>query len=147
MKPSDFRNATWETIQEQIEGQRHAVYAAWQQYGPGTTRAVAAAAQIDLLTFRPRSTELFQLGLLRLVETKHDGHLHEGRYAAVPIEDARAAHESALARQPEQFLMKMSAPVPQPSLARQTTAGCPQGEALPRQICSAASAAGCNRQS
>jgi hypothetical protein len=43
---------------------RKACYEAWVVYGPGTTREVAAKAGIDLLTFRPRSTELLQVGLL-----------------------------------------------------------------------------------
>lgn len=105
MKPEDFRNATWDQIQERIEGLRLAVYTAWQQHGPGTTREVAARSQIDILTFRPRSTELYQLGLLRLVEREHN-HDHQGIYDAVPMEEARAAHEHArMGQQPEQLLM------------------------------------------
>jgi hypothetical protein len=109
MIPADFRNATWDKIQERIEGLRLTVYEAWQKYGPGTTREVAARAQIDLLTFRPRSTELFQLGLLRLVEREHN-HEHQGIYEAVPMAEARAAHERALfAPRAEQFLMPLDA--------------------------------------
>lgn len=117
MTPLDYRNATWDQIQERLEGLRLTAYQAWEQFGPGTTRDVAARAGIDILTFRPRSTELFQLGLLRLVDTVHEGQHYEGLYAAVPVDVARAAHESALdavhGRAAEQFLLSLSGVVPE----------------------------------
>ena len=64
MNPIDYRNATWTELQGRITRDRQAALDAWVKYGPGTTRAVATAAGIDLLTFRPRTTELFQLGYL-----------------------------------------------------------------------------------
>lgn len=104
MNPADYRNATWDEIQQRIEGLRLAVYRAWLQFGPGTTREIAAAACMDILTFRPRSTELFQMGLLRLVDREHD-HAHQGTYAAVPLEEARVARLAQTATTPEQMLM------------------------------------------
>ncbi|MDR2463577.1 MAG: hypothetical protein LBD30_07340 [Verrucomicrobiales bacterium] len=91
MKPIDYRNASWEQIRDLVDGQRHLVYEAWLRHGPGTTRAVAARAGIDLLSFRPRSTELYQLGLLELAGPEHQtasGKAHEGVYFAVA--EARA---------------------------------------------------------
>lgn len=93
MKPIDFRNATFARIRESLDGQRAAVYTAWVVYGPGTTRGIAAASGIDLLTFRPRTTELYDCGLVAVVG-REDG---EGVYAARPAgewEDWRGARVS-----------------------------------------------------
>lgn len=89
MKPVDLRNATWESIQDRIAGLRLAVLSAWRAHGPGTTRDVSARSGIDILTFRPRSTELFQLGFLKLVG-QLDG---EGLYEALPDDQVRELFE------------------------------------------------------
>lgn len=75
MKPVDFRNATFEGLRGELEGLRRRVYAAWVTYGPGTTREIAEKAGIDLLTFRPRTTELVEAGLVRVApgEQMEDG--------------------------------------------------------------------------
>jgi hypothetical protein len=83
MKPVDFRNETFEQLRERLNEDRAAVHSAWLKHGPGTTRQVADLAGIDLLSFRPRTTELFQLGLLELAGK--DG--HQGVYKALSIED------------------------------------------------------------
>lgn len=65
MKPLDFRNATFAHLRATVlQGDRARVLEAWVQHGPGTTREVAAKAGIDILTFRPRTTELCQAGFL-----------------------------------------------------------------------------------
>ncbi len=66
MSPADFRNATFESIRADLNERRRVVYEAWLAHGPGTTRTVAEQAGIDILSFRPRSTELFHMGLLTL---------------------------------------------------------------------------------
>jgi predicted ArsR family transcriptional regulator len=66
MKPLDFRLATWADLQDRLAGQRAAVLEAWRLHGPGTTEAVAQRAGISILTFRPRTTELVQLGFVAL---------------------------------------------------------------------------------
>ena len=86
MKPIDFRNETFDQIRERLNEDRQQVHNAWLAQGPGTTRDVAAKAQIDLLSFRPRSTELYQLGLLELVDK--DG--HQGVYRARTLEQWEA---------------------------------------------------------
>lgn len=91
MKPIDYRNETWDSLQQRLEGLRLAVYRAWEQHGPGTTRQLAERSGIDLLTFRPRSTELYQLGLLRLVNQEPGA--GEGIYEAVPMAVAQAQFE------------------------------------------------------
>jgi hypothetical protein len=70
MKPVDFRDATFASLREDLAGMRKGAYEAWVVYGPGTTRAVAQASGIDLLTFRPRTTELVQAGLVVVEESE-----------------------------------------------------------------------------
>lgn len=81
MKPIDFRNETFDQIRARVTEDRELVHRAWLAHGPGTTREVSAKAGIDLLTLRPRSTELYQIGLLELADK--DG--HQGVYRARTI--------------------------------------------------------------
>lgn len=81
MKPIDYRNENWVHVRDRVTGQRLAVYEAWKRFGPGTTREVAERFGMDLLTFRPRSTELYQLGYLRVEDP--NVRACEGRYYAV----------------------------------------------------------------
>jgi hypothetical protein len=80
MKPIDFRLATYESLQERINDSRAGVLAAWRKFGPGTTAVVAEAAGISILTLRPRSTELFQLGFICLNDLQP--YVGEGVYRA-----------------------------------------------------------------
>jgi len=81
MKAIDFRNQTFEDLRPLLDHIRATVHHAWLAHGPGTTRDVADKADLDILTFRPRSTELYQLGLLEL--TGKEG--HQGVYRARTI--------------------------------------------------------------
>jgi hypothetical protein len=78
MTPQQIRDSSFESLRSGLEPKRRAVYAAWARHGPGTTRQVAAAAGINLLTFRPRTTELLEVGLVELVGRA----VHEGIYRA-----------------------------------------------------------------
>lgn len=81
MKAIDFRNATFESIRKDLEGLRLQVYEAWMKHGPCTTRQLAQHCGIDLLTVRPRTTELVQLGLLEPCEARPENiDPHEGVY-------------------------------------------------------------------
>jgi hypothetical protein len=91
MNPIDLRNETWETLQARVTGLRLAVLDAWRTHGQGTTRMLALRSGIDILIVRPRTTELVDLGLVRLVGRKD----HEGIYEYIP---AAAAHEMFLER-------------------------------------------------
>ena len=62
MKPVDFRNATFDSLAGFITGQRERVFHAWGAHGPCTTEHLAQASGISILTLRPRTTELYQLG-------------------------------------------------------------------------------------
>jgi hypothetical protein len=83
MIPIDLRNLTFSDLQSRLDADRLAVHRAWLAHGPGTTREVAAAAGIDILSFRPRSTELYQLGALELV----DKTIHTGVYRARKVDE------------------------------------------------------------
>lgn len=78
MKPVDFRNETWNSIQNRIAGQRAAVLAAWTKHGPCTTEQLAERSGLEILSLRPRTTELLQLGFLRLAEVQQSN--TEGTY-------------------------------------------------------------------
>ena len=54
------------------------VLKALRRYGPCTTRALAWSSGIDILTIRPRITDLMHVGMVRTAG--HDG--REGIYAA-----------------------------------------------------------------
>lgn len=79
-----MRNLTWLQVQQHLTEDLVRVHLAWQAHGPGTTRAVAQRAGISLLTFRPRTTDLYKLGLVVLV-TNEEG---EGVYAHRSRQDA-----------------------------------------------------------
>jgi hypothetical protein len=68
MRPLDFRLATFADLQERLQGQRAAVFAAWKKYGPCTTQQLAASSGLSILSLRPRTTELFQLGFICLAD-------------------------------------------------------------------------------
>ncbi len=84
MKPIDLRNATWRDVLTHLTEDLVRVHLAWQQHGPGTTREVAEKSRISLLTLRPRTTDLYKLGLVVLVEQEHAN----GIYAARTREEA-----------------------------------------------------------
>jgi len=61
-----IRQANWDALQPRLQGDRQRVYDAWLMWGPCTTRQLAEQTNMDILSLRPRTTELFQLGLLVL---------------------------------------------------------------------------------
>lgn len=93
MKPIDYRNATFDVIKGNLEGHRRIVYDALRTLGPQTTRHLAELAQMDLLTVRPRITELIGLGLVELVQTggkDSDRRAKEGTYRALSYAEAES---------------------------------------------------------
>jgi predicted ArsR family transcriptional regulator len=81
MKPIDYRNTTWDEIQGRLKGDRQACYEGLRVHGPCTTRQLADRIGIDLLTVRPRVTELVQLGLAECGDEPG----REGIYRALPL--------------------------------------------------------------
>lgn len=85
MTPIDFRNATWTELTARLRAKRLEAYHAWAHFGPGTTREVCAAAGLSLLKFRPRTTELVQLGAVCLAEKQAT--TAEGSYRARDVDE------------------------------------------------------------
>lgn len=106
--PSEARALTFTEIQGRLTNLRGLVYEGLLTHGPATTRELAFALQIDLLTVRPRVTELFQLGLAMMERVEG----HEGLYTAVPLPDleARLTREASEAAQtPHQTTLPLAA--------------------------------------
>ena len=118
MTTDAIRLATWADIQEHIQGRRLAALQAFREHGPGTTREVAERSRMDLLTLRPRVTELYQLGFIRLVSSQKPAinggqsgqRGHEGIYEAISDEQALAdfnARNAADAADDKQLPLKL----------------------------------------
>lgn len=95
MKPIDFRNENFEALRGRLADKRERVWMDWQHYEMAkemsgqsvvigsTTREVCEHMERDILQFRPRCTELYQIGALMLCETQNaepGTRNHEGRY-------------------------------------------------------------------
>lgn len=70
MEPIDYRNATFDSLQERLTGRRAQVLDAWRQHGPATTEELAERSGLSILTLRPRTTELYQLGFVVLADAE-----------------------------------------------------------------------------
>lgn len=98
MNSIDFRNETFESLQSRLTGLRLMILDAWRAHGRMTTRELAARAGLDLLTVRPRTTELLEMGFLRLVDRRD----HEGVYEALTEAEARSAFAALTCRRETQ---------------------------------------------
>jgi len=90
MQPIDYRNATFADVQSRCAGQRQQVFNELARLGPCTTRELAARSGIDLLSIRPRITELVDLGLVALHEILSQLTKHEGVYYTLTTAEAEA---------------------------------------------------------
>lgn len=81
MNPAELRNHNFETLRASLAARCAEVYAAYVQFGPGTTKQLAERSGMDLLTVRPRTTNLEQLGLLECVDCVLVGGKAHGIYA------------------------------------------------------------------
>ena len=104
MKPVDFRNETFASIQNRIAGSRSAVYAAWSQHGPCTTEQLAERSKLSILSLRPRTTELFQLGFICLAEIQDVSGSGTYRVRSQPELVAWLAEQHRLANEPQREL-------------------------------------------
>jgi predicted transcriptional regulator len=97
MTPTVYRDMTWEEIKGRLADERLRVYHALQTWGPCTTRQLAKLMDRDILTVRPRVTELCQMGFAAEAEVTPerrflDGAAREGYYRAVGLEEAERTH-------------------------------------------------------
>ena len=81
MTTTELRDHNFDSLRATLEHRFGAVYLAWLTHGPGTTRAVAGASGIDLLTFRPRTTDLFHLGLVEMTGSESGNGIYRARTA------------------------------------------------------------------
>jgi predicted transcriptional regulator len=89
MKPIDICTANFSDMQARLAGDRSTVLAALRQHGPCTTRELATAMHMDILSVRPRVTELCDIGFAEMVAYVKN-QKREGVYAAFSDEAARA---------------------------------------------------------
>lgn len=96
MTTTEIRDLNFEQLQDRLSGLRQAVHSSLLRHGPCTTRALAAKAEIDILTVRPRVTELVELGFA--ICTGREG--GEGMYRALNYNEAakKFADDKAIAR-------------------------------------------------
>lgn len=90
MKPIDYREATFSEIKGRLHGDRLTVLEALQLHGPTTTRNLARTMEWDILSVRPRVTELVQLGLAEIVPDSQGRPAREGLYRALTTAEAEA---------------------------------------------------------
>jgi hypothetical protein len=88
MKPVDYRNETFQDLQDRISRIRSEVYHAWQIHGPCTTQQLADRSGISILTLRPRTTELYQIDAVILVR----GEGGQGIYRAASTDEMHRAY-------------------------------------------------------
>lgn len=86
MSPINYRDATWRDIQGRLCSLRASVYEALLEFGPCTTRELTKYCDIDLLSIRPRMTELVQLGFAVCLDERGT----EGTYRALTVTEAEA---------------------------------------------------------
>jgi len=82
-------------------------YDALALHGPHTTRELSRLSGIDLLTLRPRMTELCLMGFAECIGTEGVGHNAEGIYRAISMESARVHYEHQLAERKNQMLLNL----------------------------------------
>lgn len=108
MKPVDIRDMNFERMEATLPPKRDMVWRAWLAYGPRTTRELATLMQIDILAVRPRTTELYECGLVMLADwVEGDGtRAGEGVYRArTAAEWAQWAEEQRRPLQARQLQM------------------------------------------
>ena len=102
LNTTEIRRMNFEAIFAQVNSLRFAAWGAVMRYGPGTTREIADRSGLDLLTLRPRITELLALGFVELVGRAGREGIYKGRNYA----EARQWHES---QQEQQLDLKIRA--------------------------------------
>lgn len=85
LTPREIRDRDFAQLRGRLPEMCVKVYAAFDKFGPGTTREVAERSGIDLLSLRPRACDLVAEGWLECVMRRD----REGVYRALtPVERA-----------------------------------------------------------
>jgi hypothetical protein len=89
MQACDCRSLTFEAVKARLAGQRLRVYDGYRIHGPCTTRVLSGLLQLSILSVRPRTTELLQIGFLAYIGREGS----EGIYIAISELEARKLFE------------------------------------------------------
>lgn len=81
MTATEIRNTNFEKLRASLAERMQDVYRAFTDHGPCTTAELAERAGISILTLRPRTTDLLQLGLLGIAGEKIEHGKKCGVYA------------------------------------------------------------------
>lgn len=98
MNPIDFRNESFAMLKGRLVEKREAVWLDWMAYevrhgkDGATTRAVCNWNGRDILQFRPRCTELYQMGVLKLGTGNGERGSREGIYVLRSLEEWEQWH-------------------------------------------------------
>jgi hypothetical protein len=92
MKPIDIRNANFHNLRAQLDVRRAHVLGLLALHGPCTTRELSLLTAEDILSIRPRVTELVQIGLAVL----HDRENGQGVYRVALQSEWEQWHEKQM---------------------------------------------------
>ena len=67
MTPTELKNETFESLRGQMTDRRRLAYDVWLRFGPGTNEEVAAKAQWPIRSLQPRTSELYEIGLIAMI--------------------------------------------------------------------------------
>jgi predicted transcriptional regulator len=82
MKPVDIRNENFASIYHRLEGDRLDCYLDLKRHGPATTRKLAERMHLDVLSVRPRVSELFKMGAVSLFGREAGDGVYAARWDA-----------------------------------------------------------------
>lgn len=98
MTPTELRDQTFETIQASLVERRRAAFDVWLQHGPGTNIHVADKAGWPVRSLQPRTSELYEVGLIALAGRQG----RHGIYRVRTVAEWEAWKEEQLAAVAEQ---------------------------------------------
>jgi len=97
---------TFAELKGKLFSLRLSVYEALLEHGPCTTRELARVSEIDILTVRPRITELCQFGFV-VEDEATDRRGHEGTYRALTLAEAEVAFKTRQKEAVEQGVLEL----------------------------------------
>lgn len=95
MNALDIRNDNFASLRDRLEDSRRDVLCSLAAHGPCTTRQLAQLSQRDILSVRPRITELKEVGLVVLAGRESG----EGIYRVAAQPEWEAWHAAQLEEQ------------------------------------------------
>lgn len=90
MRALDYRNATYHDLLQSLSGKREETLRAWRTHGPCTTEALAERSGLSILSLRPRTTELCQMGFVVLADPDAEATTKGAVYRAATTAETQA---------------------------------------------------------